>query len=110
MALYPDYWWQDAIPRISDQVLEPQPLCGHWVTPTHYRFTHPATGRHQDMVFPNAANTDSDVLNRIIGDQERRALYELASPLKDGKIKTESISRRLTQIAGRELAVKERWW
>lgn len=110
MPLYPDYWWQDSIPRIDDTVLEEQPLRGYWVTPQQYRFVHPVTQRKQDMVFPNAVNADPDVLDRLIHDQERRAMHELASPVKDGKVTKERISRRMTLIKGRETAVKERWY
>lgn len=110
MPLYPDYWWQDSIPRIDDTVLEEQPLRGHWMTQNTYRFTHPVSGRHQDMVFPGADRLDQDVLDRLIHDQERRAMHELASPVKDGKVTKERISRRMTLIKGRETAVKERWY
>lgn len=101
-------WWEQYVPRISDAALEPQPRHGFWMSPQRYRFTHPKTGRTQDMVFP--VNTDPDEIDRIVRDQERRALVDLSDPRPDNKTGRVSMSRRLTEIAGRETAVKERWY
>ena len=108
MPLFPDYWWQKDIPRISDASLEPQPQHGFWVEPHHYRFKHPVTGRTQDMVFP--PNRDPADMQRIVADQEPRALAELSDPRPHKAVRKASMSRRLAMIEGRETAVKERWY
>ena len=101
-------WWEQYVPRISDAALEPQPRHGFWMSPQRYRFTHPKTGRTQDMVFP--VNTDPDETDRIVRDQEQRALVELSDPRPHKAVRRGSMSRRLAMIEGRETAVKERWY
>lgn len=62
------------------------------------------------MVFEHPERHDPEKLRIIIQDQEQKALVALSSPVKDGKSGRVNITRRITEIEGRELAVNERWY
>jgi len=103
-------WWVKHIPKIADDELLLEPKNGFWVGPNQYRFRHPVTRRTQDMVFENIDRHDPEYINRLIGDQERKALVELANPVPDRKASRHNIARRVTMIQGREEAVLGRWY
>ena len=102
-------WWERRIPTIRD-LPGRTPLTGFWLSPSQYRFRHPVTRRTQDMYFEHPERHDPHDLERIIRDQEVKALKALADPKPDRKSSRVNVARRLTMIAGREKAVSERWY
>jgi hypothetical protein len=62
------------------------------------------------MYFEHPERHDPENLERIIRDQEQKALKELNNPTPNKKSRRVNIARRLTMIEGREQAVRERWY
>lgn len=111
MDSQPSYdWWKKDIQRVRELPGRVR-LQGFWMSPRRYRFTHPVTRRTQDMFFEHPERHDPEDLNKLIRAQEGKALMALSSPMKDRKVgKYTSVDRSLTEIDGREIAVKERWY